>query len=540
MQRSNRQPAALENVTSGAAERGPQSGVNYFGDTGTSRGAANLNPGQAALSDEAAPPDAGLNETVRDGAGGYGGPSVTDAGLAGAYASGERDSVVGQFGKQVASLALGAVAPGLGSAIGPGLSMGEAAANPGFYSGPAAAFSAGSPEAQNARAYAEAETARLGLPARESIDQMAAAREADALGAFMSEQSITPSYFSAPTTAVGVMADPYAAPPTPAATGGGGGGAGLSMPGAGFTTSEFGTFADGAERAPGSYVDREIGETGPRGQGGYGGGYGGGVGQSGGNASGMGSHQAADGGMATTDGFQRPAGLTAQYADGGMVGGAPLLAMGFNQGGGVRMGAQPDGQQIMGQVNQMLRNPQVVQQIMGNTQQLMASGELTPDEVQMMGRIAEAAAMNPSLYPQLRAFVQQQGMSPLPPAFDPSAVVKIIAISRVLSQGQGGQPQGQPGQPMQPGGPGATPPGQVPGMDQARVQAPGPGMANGGFISGPGTGRSDSIGTVNESVNKPVKVANEEYIIPAHVVRAKGREFFDNLLRRYSDVGAGE
>jgi hypothetical protein len=35
-------------------------------------------------------------------------------------------------------------------------------------------------------------------------------------------------------------------------------------------------------------------------------------------------------------------------------------------------------------------------------------------------------------------------------------------------------------------------------------------------------------------------VANEEYIIPAHVVRAKGREFFDNLLRRYHDVGSGE
>jgi hypothetical protein len=29
-------------------------------------------------------------------------------------------------------------------------------------------------------------------------------------------------------------------------------------------------------------------------------------------------------------------------------------------------------------------------------------------------------------------------------------------------------------------------------------------------------------------------------VIPAHVVKAKGREFFDNLLRRYVDVPKGQ
>jgi len=61
-------------------------------------------------------------------------------------------------------------------------------------------------------------------------------------------------------------------------------------------------------------------------------------------------------------------------------------------------------------------------------------------------------------------------------------------------------------------------------------------MANGGFLQGPGTGRSDSIGTINESSGQPVKVANGEYVIPKHVVDAKGRDFFDSLLRRYSEV----
>jgi hypothetical protein len=65
-------------------------------------------------------------------------------------------------------------------------------------------------------------------------------------------------------------------------------------------------------------------------------------------------------------------------------------------------------------------------------------------------------------------------------------------------------------------------------------------MRDGGMLHGPGTGRSDSIGTVNSSTGQPVKVANGEYVIPAHVVKAKGREFFDNLLRRYVDVPKGQ
>jgi hypothetical protein len=168
----------------------------------------------------------------------------------------------------------------------------------------------------------------------------------------------------------------------------------------------------------------------------------------------------------------------------------------------------------------MLRDPRARQTLLARPQQLMASGELTPDEVTTMGRVAEAALFSPELYPQLRQFVVQQGMTPLPAAFDPSVVMRIMAISRGLQQ--------------------ATPAGQVPGTDQAQMQRPVPGEGNGGYLQGPGTGRSDSIGTVNETTGEPVKVANGEYVIPAHIVRAKGREFFDNLLRRYSDVPKGE
>jgi hypothetical protein len=214
----------------------------------------------------------------------------------------------------------------------------------------------------------------------------------------------------------------------------------------------------------------------------------------------------ADGGLIG----ERP-GITKRYADGG-----PLLAMGFAGGGRIAMGAVPSNASVNDRVNAILRNPQMRQSIVARAQQLMDSGELTPEEVTTMGRVAEAAMFNPSLYPQLRQFVAAQGMTPLPAAYDPSVVTKIIATARALAQ--------------------STPAGQVPPTSAAAVTPAAPGMNRGGMIRGPGTGRSDSIGTVNESTGEPVRVANGEYIIPEHVVRAKGQEFFDNLLRRYADV----
>ena len=46
----------------------------------------------------------------------------------------------------------------------------------------------------------------------------------------------------------------------------------------------------------------------------------------------------------------------------------------------------------------------------------------------------------------------------------------------------------------------------------------------GGPISGPGTATSDSI---------PARLSDGEYVIPAHVVKALGRDFFDRLLAQH-------
>jgi hypothetical protein len=231
-------------------------------------------------------------------------------------------------------------------------------------------------------------------------------------------------------------------------------------------------------------------------------------------------YSAADMGMADGGMVGDMPGITKRYNNGGMVSGQPLLSIGYADGGTIGMGSKPTPAIVNKRVDAMLRDPRARQAMLARPQQLMASGELTPDEVTTMGRVAEAAMYNPELYPQLRQFVAQQGMTPLPATFDQSVIMRIMAIARALQA--------------------ETPAGQVPGTDQAQMQRPVPGDGNGGYLQGPGTGRSDSIGTVNETTGEPVKVANGEYVIPAHVVRAKGREFFDNLLRRYSDVPKGE
>jgi hypothetical protein len=175
----------------------------------------------------------------------------------------------------------------------------------------------------------------------------------------------------------------------------------------------------------------------------------------------------------------------------------------------------------MAVVARMVRDPamqQKVQQIVGPA---MQSGQLTPEELVTLGRIAEASMHNPKLYPQLRQFAEQNGMTPLPPSYDQRIATMLAVAAKVLGGGQGQM--------------GATPPGQVPPIDQAQMQNP-TGAPNGGMLQGPGTGRSDSIGTVNESNGTPVKVANGEYVIPKHVVDAKGKEFFDKMLRQYAQL----
>lgn len=53
----------------------------------------------------------------------------------------------------------------------------------------------------------------------------------------------------------------------------------------------------------------------------------------------------------------------------------------------------------------------------------------------------------------------------------------------------------------------------------------------GGKLRGPGTGRSDSINATVDGSGQTVRLSAGEFIIPAHVVRKKGDQFFNQLIR---------
>lgn len=531
-------------TTASAYGRGPASGVDYFAAPGQNRGMAmqppsNVTPGAQDLVIEDEPYDVGVYD---GGGGGYGGSEAVQGSPQSAatlgnlgYGLGIAGQVMGEPGLSMAGGTLGAVGAAQQGNIGPavGMATGLMTGNPAL----AAAANYGTQMAtgtfgMNPTNIGGIVGGLVGGPVGSVVGSNLAG------GLFGTNASMSPGGVPSPGyagllgtdlgTALG--AEAFSNPSTPAGIGTEGGvGFGLGgAAGIGGQVGQAGADMGGAQGVTGSTSGEGLGGmTGGGGLGmsdtsgsfgggigsGIGGGYGGdgGFGGTAGSGNDGGDNGAGGGGWAN-GGMIQP-GLTRRFADGG-----PLLAMGYAQGGSVQMGPTPGSTSVTAQVNRILRDPRLKQEIAARAQALMDSGELTTDEVQIMARVAEAAMYNQQLYPQLRQFVAEQGMTPLPAAYDPATIVKIMAIARVLQE-------------VQP----ATPPGQVPPVEQAQVSPP-PGMKQGGLINGPGTGRSDSIGTINRSSGEPVSVANNEYIIPEHVVRIKGREFFDKLLARYENA----
>jgi len=54
-------------------------------------------------------------------------------------------------------------------------------------------------------------------------------------------------------------------------------------------------------------------------------------------------------------------------------------------------------------------------------------------------------------------------------------------------------------------------------------------LAKGGYIHGPGTGTSDSIPATIDGA-QPARLSNGEYVIPAAIVRKKGKAYFDRMV----------
>lgn len=79
------------------------------------------------------------------------------------------------------------------------------------------------------------------------------------------------------------------------------------------------------------------------------------------------------------------------------------------------------------------QHPQQVAQIRAVVEQAMASGELTPQELNMIVQLATIAAQNPQMYPYVRKFAIQQGIATeqdLPKEYDQGLVFVLLLAGR--------------------------------------------------------------------------------------------------------------
>lgn len=200
------------------------------------------------------------------------------------------------------------------------------------------------------------------------------------------------------------------------------------------------------------------------------------------------------GGMVGPGGMPvRPLGMGADMMAG--AGGAPGLAAP----GAAQQTLRPE--QIIPEAQRFVQqHPQQVQQMLGELQQLLQSGELTREELNMVIQMARSAAQNPAIYPQLRRIAIQRGIAEpgeISEQFDPGLVFILVLMGEAMQSGTGGAAQ----------------------PEQSGVM---PSFKKGGMLRD-----TDS--------SRPVvaQLHEGEYVIPSHVVKAKGTEFFDRMLESY-------
>ena len=201
-----------------------------------------------------------------------------------------------------------------------------------------------------------------------------------------------------------------------------------------------------------------------------------------------------------------------------MGGAAGMMPMPANAGGGAGLTAPGAGRtanmspdQIMMEAQKFVQQrPREVQQIQAAIQKALQSGMVSIQQLNMIVQMAMVALQNPGMYPQLRRLAIQHGLASeqdISPQYDPGLLFVLVVV----------------GQSLQAGGAGANPNGQVPM----------PSMRNGGPVP---SGKTPTSGDDEAVV---IRAHEGEYVVPKHVVRAKGVEFFDNLVKKYTEAQNG-
>lgn len=165
------------------------------------------------------------------------------------------------------------------------------------------------------------------------------------------------------------------------------------------------------------------------------------------------------------------------------------------------------------------QHPEQVAQIREAVQEAMDDGDITQQQLVVLTNMARVALQNPEMYPQLKQAIISQGIleqDELPPEFDQGVMFIFLLISQVMQSSAPVQPgmQAAGGSDVAAPTPGsAQPPGQMPSMKK------------GGALPARSPNDDGSI---------PIRAHEGEYVVPSHVVRAKGTEFFDKLVQSYT------
>lgn len=193
-----------------------------------------------------------------------------------------------------------------------------------------------------------------------------------------------------------------------------------------------------------------------------------------------------------------------------MDGGAPQAGAGLTAPGAGRMAALTPSQIMMEAQKFVQQRPREVQQIQAAIQQALQSGTVSMQQLNMIVQMAMVALQNPNMYPQLRKLAIQQGLASeqdISPQYDPGLLFTLVVVGQTLQAGGAGPNAG------------GTPPM--------------PSMKNGGPVP------SGKTPTSNDDEAVIIRAHEGEYVIPKHVVRAKGVEFFDSLVKKYAEAQNG-
>jgi hypothetical protein len=178
--------------------------------------------------------------------------------------------------------------------------------------------------------------------------------------------------------------------------------------------------------------------------------------------------------------------------------------------------------EIEANLNHLSRNPEAMDKIRSAMVQAVNSGEVTPEELNMIVQLAKVAMGNPKSWAQIRQFAIQNGLATdaeLPREYDQGLVYTLLAVGKALQQKPGNTP------PVQGAVPGDVTAQQPPSATQQPQAGNIPQYKNGGP-----TGDKAHLAVVHKN----------EYVIPEDALLFHGKKTFDNLIAKAREGNEGQ